>query len=380
MFKQTACAILFGLVSATAVVAQPEPGLSWGGFGEFHYNDVTYDAIGRQTHGTFDLHRFVLSADYHFDERLSFQGALKMRHALKGTGGEGTLPLSLDRAVINIHFSPKLNLRAGLIPVPVGIMNLAHEPTGFYGVERPHVERYIVPSTWREAGVGGSGRLGKKWKYQLYVMAGLEPSGITGEEGILRARQNGLTHTTGNIALAGRLDYIANEQLTFSASYYLSTLNNTIATDSIRSLASVNAALFNIGEGHVIYRTDRFEARGLFALSRVLDVEDLNAYFGNDVGQIQSGGYVELAYDIYPWFNSGLDHRLYVFGRYESYDTNFVTGKIRRTNEYLRDEITFGFSYKPNPQIVFKLDYQFLTSFVGLREVQQLNAGIGYTF
>ena len=39
----------------------------------------------------------------------------------------------------------------------MGIQNLYHEPPTFNGVERTNVDKYIVPTTWREIGVGING-------------------------------------------------------------------------------------------------------------------------------------------------------------------------------------------------------------------------------
>jgi hypothetical protein len=45
-------------------------------------------------------------------------------------------------------------LRAGIELIPIGILNLTHEPPTFYGVERNAVETFIIPTTWREAAGG----------------------------------------------------------------------------------------------------------------------------------------------------------------------------------------------------------------------------------
>ena len=41
----------------------------------------------------------------------------------------------------------------------MGIQNLYHEPPTFNGVERTNVDKYIVPTTWREMGTGVTGSL-----------------------------------------------------------------------------------------------------------------------------------------------------------------------------------------------------------------------------
>ena len=59
-----------------------------------------------------------------------------------------------------------LGLRAGLMLIPLGLLNEHHEPANYYGVERNFVETAIIPSTWREGGVSafGSTESGLNWK------------------------------------------------------------------------------------------------------------------------------------------------------------------------------------------------------------------------
>lgn len=369
---------VFILFFITPIQSQINQDHIFGGYGELHYNDVIYDKNAQQSTGVIDFHRFVLAADYHFNEWISLQSELRLGHTLLES--DYSSELVLDQAFVDLNLLAELNLRTGIIPVPLGIVNRSREPTTFHGVERPNVEQFIIPSTWRESGVGLFGNIEKRWEYEMYFMAGLDPSGITGQEGIRQARQNGFRSTIKNFALAGRLAYTVNEHFKLSASYYLSTLSKPFENDTTDNQSSIEGAIFNMGEGHFIYEKNRFEARGLFALSRILDVEDLNRTYSNGAGQIQAGGYLQLAYDLLPFFADATKQQLWVFSRYESFDTNFVTGEIPRTNEFLRDEITAGFSYKPDPRVIFKLDYQLLTSFVGSRHIQQLNLGMGYTF
>jgi len=43
---------------------------------------------------------------------------------------------------------------AGLYIPRIGIINENHLPTTYNGNQRHFVEKYIIPSTWREIGVG----------------------------------------------------------------------------------------------------------------------------------------------------------------------------------------------------------------------------------
>lgn len=95
-----------------------------------------------------------------------------------------------------MQYSKAFGIRAGIMIVPLGLVNVYHEPPAFHGVERPNVERYIIPSTWREAGIGINGSFAGGWQYEAYLMAGLDPDGISAGNGIRGARQIGFESST----------------------------------------------------------------------------------------------------------------------------------------------------------------------------------------
>src|SRR5687767_12232133 len=105
-----------------------------------------------------DFHRFVLIFSHSFSDRLRFVGELEVEHAFV-EGLEEAGELELEQAYIDVLLKPSFNLRAGMLLVPVGIINERHEPPVFYGVERPFVDTVIVPSTWFDVGAGVHGRL-----------------------------------------------------------------------------------------------------------------------------------------------------------------------------------------------------------------------------
>lgn len=381
VLQTTLLLIVLFLIGRKTVNAQQTQGATLGGYGELHYNDVTYNANGPQTPGKLDFHRFVLFGGYNFNDWISFRSELEVEHTLieaedgKAEGGE----VGIEQAYLDLRLKRQVGIRAGLLLVPVGIVNPTHEPPTFNGVERPNVEKYLIPSTWRESGIGIYGSTKSGLSYQAYAMAGLKPNGITGDEGIREARQEGFESSTANVAFTGRLDYQAGLNLKFGASYYVSTLNSKIEDGNAEQMPALDGALFNLVEGHVLYHRSRFEARGLLVYSGLNDVRDINSAFGNNAGQSQLGGYAELAYDILPFFAPESEQKLLAFGRYENYDTQFTTSRVFDNPENNRNDYTFGLTYKPASRVAFKADYQFLTS-AGSKDIQQLNLGIGYNF
>ena len=116
---------------------------SFGSYGEIHAQ------VGDGT-DNIDPHRIVLFADFKLTDKLRFVSETELEHALrKYEGSDWTsdgVEFKLEQAYFEYSFSEEVTGYAGLYLVPVGVINQIHEPTTFYGVERPNVEKYILPS------------------------------------------------------------------------------------------------------------------------------------------------------------------------------------------------------------------------------------------
>ena len=104
--------------------------------------------------------------------------------------------------------------------MPVGFINEMHEPPFFHGVLRPEVERQVIPTTWREGGVGIFGTLAPGLEYRAYVLNGLNAQGFS-SSGIRGGRQSGNRALADDLAGAVRLDYTPFAGLTFGGSLWV---------------------------------------------------------------------------------------------------------------------------------------------------------------
>lgn len=181
------------------------------GYMDFHYNK-TDGGDGR-----LDFHRFVLLVSHAFSPRLRFVGELELEHAFV-EGLEDAGEIELEQAYVDFLLSRWINVRAGMVLMPVGIINERHEPPVFNGVERPFVDTVIVPTTWFEAGAGVHGVLGHGFRYRAYVAAPLDSLEFTAEDGIREGRQKGSDANVRNVAYTGRLEYLGVRGLTIGAS------------------------------------------------------------------------------------------------------------------------------------------------------------------
>ena len=340
------------------------------GYMDFHFNNP------EKEDPRFDFHRFVLLFSHSFTDRIRFIGELELEHAVV-EGLEEKGELELEQAYIDFLVTPKLNLRAGMLLVPVGIINERHEPPAFQGVERPFVDTVIIPSTWFEAGAGIHGELGQGWRYRAYVMAPLDAAEFNAEEGIRGGRQKGVQANTRSLAHTGRLEYVGLPGLSLGTSYWYGK------TAGI-SFPNVNSRVL-LGEVDGRYRNGNLEFRSQYAHLFLDGAAELNRRIQRTVGvspniaeQIR-GLYLESTYFVLP---HAAPRELALFLRYENFDTQYrmPTGFLP-LKRFDRSAWVLGFTYYPDPDVAVKFDYSIVRNQSSLVNApNSLNLGLGWWF
>jgi hypothetical protein len=350
----------------------PEPELRsspLSGYMDFHFNKLEGQP------GELDFHRFVLLFHHSFSPRIRFVGELELEHALV-EGLEDAGELELEQAYLDFLLSRSFNVRAGMMLVPVGIINERHEPPVYNGVERPFVDTVIVPSTWFEAGAGVHGEVGRGFRYRAYVMAPLDALEFNAEEGIREGRQKGSRSNVRNFAVTGRGEYVGFPGLTVGASFW--------SGESSFSAPRLDTTV-NIGEVDARYQRDRLELRAQFAHVSIGDAGRLNdavqglTGVSPNIAKALRGFYTEAAYRVW---NQGSPRDLVAFVRYENFDTQFrMPDGFQRLPQFDRDAIVTGLTYFPDPDIAVKADYVRLRSQSSIvRDSNAFNIGLGWWF
>src|SRR5215813_4803420 len=85
---------------------------SLSGYMDFHYNNPEF------ADATLDFHRFVLLVTHSFSDRIRFVGELELEHALVEGLEEGG-ELELEQAYVDFLLSRQLNVRAGMLLMPI---------------------------------------------------------------------------------------------------------------------------------------------------------------------------------------------------------------------------------------------------------------------
>ena len=340
-------------------------GLSIGGYGEITYNNKEKSS----TPAEIDVQRLVMLFAYKFDDRTSFVTEIEFEHVKE---------VYVEQAFINYSVADGVNLRGGLMLIPMGIVNEYHEPTTFNGVERPSLDSKIVPTTWREMGIGISGRINSaSVRYQAYVMNGFLSYGdshkLRGLDGLRKGRQKGAESVGSDVNFAGRIEYYGLPNLKFGLSYYTGNTQTTAP-----EISNTQIGLSMVGLDYR-YKNGKLSSRGQFISSSLSDTEAYNLAGNTDVGSAMGGYYVEGAYNLLP-----LDslQKLDIFLRYENFNTHQKTaGALIANDAYHRVETTFGLSYHLANGAVFKADYQSKgTAVEGSDAVGQFNLGLGVFF
>ncbi len=377
MLRAAARLALAGGLFATAVLptAAAQESTTVGGYGEIHYTNPR----GRNTPAEVNLRRFIVYLAHSFNDRLTFRSELEVEDA-KVEGGSAGGEVALEQAFLDYRVLDALTVRTGLVLPPVGIVNETHEPPTFNGVDRPAFDHDVIPTTWREIGVGIVGRLpvADGWNYRLYLVNGLRADGFSGAAGIRGGRQEGREASFANPSLTGRLEWARPAGgLRVGGSFWY---GGTTGGDTLLGSGSF-AAPIALLSADARYDRGPLALRAVVATVSVSDADTINALYGSAVGSRIAGGYVEVAYNVLRVMNPTTAQRLNTFLRHERYDTQAdVPAGTTRDPGFARRVTTFGLSYKPTWNTVFKGDYTLLRTAAGTGEGETLRLGVGYQF
>ena len=363
------CALLY----AAAIPAAAQESTTVGGYGELHYTNHS----GRNTPAEINLRRFVIYLAHTFTDRLSFRSEVELEDA-KIEGGSAGGEVALEQAILDYRVADRMTLRTGLVLAPMGIINETHEPPTFNGVDRPAFDHDVIPTTWRELGIGvvGTVPLGEGLSYRVYLVNGLRADGFSGEEGIRGGRQEGREASFANPSLTGRLEWV-RPGLRVGGSFWF---GGTTAGDTLLGTRSFDAPL-TVMSADARYDVGGVSLRGVIANASVGDAQEINTLYGSDVGSRIAGGYVEGAYNLLHALAPQSTQRLNAFLRYEQFDTHAdVPPGTTRNEEFARRITTVGLVYKPTWNTAFKGDYEIRRTAAGTAELETLRLGMGYQF
>jgi hypothetical protein len=382
----------YGFGPAASKVYGVDRGLSIGGYGEWYYRSYvgnddsgsdSVDGVSISDHqlDRADALRLVTYLGYKFSDSIVFNSEIEFEHALigEGTSSAGSGEVRVEFAALDFLWRKEVNARAGVLLIPMGFLNEVHEPPFYFGVTRPETETRILPTTWSELGAGLFGQLGEQVEYRAYVVNGFNARGFT-DSGIRDGRQDANRALAEDLAGVARLDWRPTEAWMIGGSLYYGDSGQDQELDDIDI---PGAALF-VAEGHVQWRYGQWQARALFAYNQLSDAEDLNVALGRatnrPIAERMLGGYVEIAYDVWPLFFDSLERSLTPFLRVEYVDTQNSVPSGFTANERNRYWVyTPGLQFKPHPNVALKVEYRNFAPLGGERP-DEISLGMGFAF
>ncbi|SJM96405.1 hypothetical protein [Crenothrix polyspora] len=346
----------YGLGPAASKIYAAGKGLSIGGYGQASYQ-AKVDDKGTESDNA-DLERIVLYAGYKFTDHILFNSEIEFEHGTTGEGAEEKGEVSVEFAALDFFINQKANIRAGLVLMPMGFINTIHEPPFYFGNNRPEVEQRIIPSTWREVGVGLFGELLPNLTYTTYVTNALNAKEF-GSSGIREGRGSGTEAKAESFGYIARLDYAPPQipGLSVGGSAYVgnSGQDQTFVGKKVD-------AFTQLYEGHLQWKYRGLEFRALGSWGSIGNADLLSQAKGEVIGSENFGWYTELGYDIMPHLFANSTQYLAPFFRYERLDT---VAKAPGSIGVLADDphqdweiFQVGLQYKPIPNVVVKADYR----------------------
>ena len=372
--------------------------LSVGGYGEAvmsrnfysqHFNryrdPLTYK--DDKSHGRFDLPHVTLNLGYDFGRGWTMGMEIEFEHggtesaveidadesgeyeAETEKGGE----VALEQFWINKSFSDgRFNVKAGELIIPVGEINQHHLPNEFFSVYRSEGEAKLLPNTWHQVGLSLWGSL-PQWRYEAIFTSGLDAERFGHDCFVHYGATSPYEYKLANVyAGAVRIDNYSVKGLRLSLSgYYGYTFRNTerkagASYDDCHGALAIGSFGFELNRWNLI-------VRGNATYANLSDAERITAFCNaypkhtqqdgspSKHSPIGSSAYSfggEAGYDVFSIFDAlRQKQKLYVFGRYEDYNT-YATGnkKVAYTYDHVK-RMSFGINYKPIPQIIVKAEW-----------------------
>ena len=371
-------------VSGSAPPWTPAPAMAAteapSGVSLFGYGELTMSRPRGNTAGAVaTARRGVLGFAYRFNDRTRMAAELEIENAVVSASDQGEV--AFEQLYIEHDLQDRLSAKVGLFLLPVGYMNETHEPTRYFGVHRNLVETAIIPSTWRELGVGLRGTHASGLRWDAGVVTGFDltkwssaGSSETQASPLGAIHQEGQQAKAATLATYGALNFDGLPGINVGGSLY-----NGGAGQKQPDIASPNASV-TLAELHARWQSGPWDLSTLSAQGRFHDVSTFNATaagIANPVPSLFRGWYGQAAYRL--WQQG--DFSLVPFVRYEQLNTalGFAGVPVGLAPSIAPDTRvwTVGASYYLHPQVVLKIDSQ---RYLNQSALDKLNLGVGFHF
>ncbi len=368
-----------GMGAAASKVYSSKSALSIGGYGDM------YVKMPDNGSAKADVYHFVPYIGYKFSDSIILNTELEFEHGGANAEEAANGPSDAVEGYAIVEFmyldfliSKEFNVQVGKTLVPMGLINLRHEPTLFNTVQKPLTEKYIIPATWASTGVNTYGSFEDIGiSYNAGITQAIDLN--NGENGKHEQVIAGTPSPTGktdiaDVAFVGRLDYTGVNGLLLGASVYYGN-----ATQG--SVIGSSAFIYDV---HTSFEYSGFKAKALYSAVSISNAENIASKSGASESVSNSNGfYVNLEYDVLATLNT--TQKVPVFIQYDRVDpTATVTDKFGTSTNSLDGKTattTFGVNYFPHEQVVLKADYAMSDVIAGNNnDYNTFSLGLGFIF
>jgi hypothetical protein len=273
-----------------------------------------------------------------------------------------------QQVIVELTPTPAFRVRAGLLLLPLGLINQHNAPPEFLTVDRPLTDQLIIPTIWRDLGAGIFGEVGEALRYEIDVVRGLDGTGFAAQAPLAGGRHSGFGGGAAGAAVVGRLELYSGDGFALGGGGYYGS-----GTGGEPLLDGVTVAIV---EGDARFRGGGFDLRAEYAQFFISDsyrVNDTLGLLGQDaVPRTGRGAYVQVGYDVLRLGDAATTQDLTVFAGFENVNPrsamspyNFNPPTITPPGETppnapspARSFVRGGIFYRPLPELAFKVDVQ----------------------
>lgn len=349
--------------SGKLIYAKPflsAPKATVGGYVDVMYNNLSRQNLDNPSRHTFGQQRMVPFIYADITDHIKFATEIEIERGGNNAPETGDGSFQIEFAQLDYLVHEAINLRAGILLMPVGKFNLLHDSPLNDLVDRPMVSRIIIPSTWFESGAGIYGTLypssRSKLDYEVYAVNGMSSTaGAITDLGVRSARGSVSRDRNDSKAIVGRVAFSPMLGIEVAGSGYHGLYRNATATT---------------GNGYIdIFALDWTLQRGPF---EVIGESAWTRISNNGTGPAgMQGYYIQGNYHFMPeflkqWAPSHFSDAstFTAVVRWEQVDTDtdnrtrFLAGGGNRRE---LERLTLGLNFRPIEDTVFKFDWQFNT-------------------
>ncbi|MEA3521672.1 MAG: hypothetical protein U9R50_01720 [Campylobacterota bacterium] len=343
--------------AAASKVYHSKGDVSIGGYGEYKYKKYTNfknyssdSANETRKKGEYNIVRFVPYIGFKFNDWIVMNTEIEFEDGgARSDNSKNYKYAIVEFSYLDFLFDSAYALRVGHLLVPMGLINLNHEPVAYLTTDRPMVETFIIPSTWHTNGALMHGKI-DDFEYYGGIVTSPDAGGfIEGrfvQQGRLGARQ-----FTDDLSFVARGQYAFGDGIDIGASAYYG--NSSILEESKPGTPTGHSGdasiTITMAEIHATYKNHGFDIRALAVMGALGgDVDELGV--PSDV----NGQYLTLAYDILHSFSS--THQLYGVYDIERLDMD-ASGESSYPDNNRFYQYSFGLAYFPDPKVTIKADF-----------------------